>query len=38
MGSDVNVSILWPQIGLSIFAYPLVSRLVVGLDRWRLMR
>jgi rod shape-determining protein MreD len=38
MGSDVRFAILLPQYGLSVLAYPLVARLVVGLDRWRLAR
>ena len=38
MGSQAAFSILWPQIGLSIFFYPVVARIVVALDRWRLTR
>ena len=38
MGSQVPFAIMMPQYGLSIFAYPLVARLVVALDRWRLSR
>jgi rod shape-determining protein MreD len=38
MGSQTELGVLLPQILLSIFAYPLVARLVVGLDRWRLSR
>jgi rod shape-determining protein MreD len=38
MGAKASFAILWPQILLSVFAYPLVARLVVGLDRWRLRR
>jgi rod shape-determining protein MreD len=38
MGSRAEFNILLPQYLLSIFAYPLVARLVVGLDRWRLAR
>jgi rod shape-determining protein MreD len=38
MGSRVEFAVLWPQIGFSVLAYPLVARLVVGLDRWRLSR
>jgi rod shape-determining protein MreD len=38
MGSATPFAVLLPQLGLSIFAYPLVARLVVGLDRWRLAR
>lgn len=38
MGSAVPFALLWPQLALSIFVYPLVARLVVALDRWRLSR
>jgi rod shape-determining protein MreD len=38
MGSQAAFAVLIPQILLSVFAYPLVARLVVGLDRWRLAR
>ena len=38
MGSDVRFAVMVPQIGLSILAYPVAARLVLGLDRWRLMR
>jgi rod shape-determining protein MreD len=38
MGSKTDFGILWPQVGLSILSYPLVARLVIGLDRWRLTR
>ena len=38
MGSHTSYSTLWPQIALSIFTYPLIARLVVALDRWRLTR
>ena len=38
MGSDVAFTLLAPQLGLSILAYPVATRLVLGLDRWRLMR
>ena len=38
MGSVTPFAVLLPQLGLSIFAYPLVARLVVALDRWRLSR
>ena len=37
-GSDIAFGILWPQIALSILAYPIAARLVLALDRWRLMR
>ncbi|WP_284734436.1 rod shape-determining protein MreD [Sphingosinicella terrae] len=38
MGADVAFSILWPQIVLTILAYPIAARIVLTLDRWRLMR
>lgn len=38
MGNRAEFAVLWPQYALSVFAYPLVARLVVGLDRWRLAR
>ena len=38
MGSRAPFDIMWPQILLSILSYPLVARLVVALDRWRLAR
>lgn len=38
MGSQAPFAILWPQILLATFSYPLVARLVLALDRWRLSR
>jgi rod shape-determining protein MreD len=38
MGSRAEFAILMPQLVLSVFAYPLVARLVLGLDRRRLAR
>ncbi|HET9639231.1 MAG TPA: rod shape-determining protein MreD [Allosphingosinicella sp.] len=38
MGSVTPFAVLLPQLALSVFAYPLVARLVVALDRWRLSR
>jgi rod shape-determining protein MreD len=38
MGNAINFEVMLPQIGLSIFCYPLVARLVLTLDRWRLAR
>lgn len=38
MGSRIEMVVLAPQLALSIVAYPLVARLVVTLDRWRLSR
>ena len=38
MGSHIALAVLWPQIALSILVYPIVARLVLALDRWRLAR
>ena len=38
MGSRADFEILWPQIGAAILLYPVVSRIVLVLDRWRLQR
>jgi hypothetical protein len=38
MHSDVRFAVMLPQIGLSVLAYPVAARIVIGLDRWRLMR
>jgi len=38
IGSEAHFGILWPQILLSILFYPVVARIVVALDRWRLTR
>jgi rod shape-determining protein MreD len=38
MGSRTPYDVMLPQLGLSVFAYPLVARFVVALDRWRLSR
>ena len=38
MGSRTSVIVLWPQLALSILAYPVIARMIVGLDRWRLSR
>ena len=38
MGSDIRFTVMIPQLGLSILAYPVAARIVLGLDRWRLMR
>ena len=37
-GAPVRFEILIPQLLLSVFAYPIVARFVLGLDRWRLQR
>jgi rod shape-determining protein MreD len=38
MGSQMGFGILLPQIIASILFYPVVARLILGLDRWRLSR
>lgn len=38
MGADVRFTVMLPQLGLSVLAYPVAARIVLGLDRWRLMR
>ena len=38
MGAHIHFSVLWPQLALSILAYPVIARMVVVLDRWRLTR
>lgn len=38
MDSGAAYIVMLPQIGLSILFYPVVARLVVALDRWRLSR
>lgn len=38
MGSESNFTVMLPQLGLSALAYPVVARIVLGLDRWRLGR
>jgi rod shape-determining protein MreD len=38
MGSEADFLVLLPQLGLSIFLYPVVARIVLALDRWRLAR
>lgn len=38
MGSDMEFSVMLPQLGASILAFPLVARMVLALDRWRLAR
>ncbi|HEX8532897.1 MAG TPA: rod shape-determining protein MreD [Allosphingosinicella sp.] len=38
MGSFVQFHVVWPQLALSILAYPVIARIVVLLDRWRLTR
>lgn len=38
MGSHIQFQVILPQLVLGVFCYPLVARLVVSLDRWRLSR
>jgi rod shape-determining protein MreD len=38
MGAETRFWIMLPQLALSMLAYPVAARLVLGLDRWRLMR
>ncbi|MFN3388685.1 MAG: rod shape-determining protein MreD [Allosphingosinicella sp.] len=38
MGSATPYMVMVPQLLLSIIAYPLVARIVLALDRWRLAR
>ena len=38
MGSPIAFAVLMPQAVAGVLCYPLVARLVLGLDRWRLSR
>lgn len=38
MGAKVGILVMVPQLVLSILAYPLIARIILGLDRWRLSR
>ncbi len=38
MGSSAEFAVLWPMIGASVLAYPVIARFVLVLDRWRLTR
>ena len=38
LGSDIRFLVVAPQIAVSILAYPVVTRIVLALDRWRLYR
>ena len=38
MGTDVHVLVIAPQVGIAILAYPVVTRIILTLDRWRLGR
>jgi rod shape-determining protein MreD len=38
MGAKVSIIVMVPQLILSILAYPIMARVVLWLDRWRLAR
>ena len=38
MESRTEFVVMLPQLGLSILVYPVVARIVLALDRWRLVR
>ena len=38
MGNGAEFSVMLPQLALSILGFPLVARVVLALDRWRLSR
>jgi hypothetical protein len=38
MGSHTPFTQLLPQLGFTILAYPVMARLILGLDQWRLAR
>ena len=38
MGSDIRFMVMVPQLAVGVMAYPVIARLVLWLDRWRLMR
>jgi rod shape-determining protein MreD len=38
MGARIEFAVLWPQLAISVLAYPVVARVIVILDRWRLTR
>jgi rod shape-determining protein MreD len=38
MDAHMRFAVLFPQLALSILAYPVVARIVLALDRWRLTR
>jgi rod shape-determining protein MreD len=38
LGSQAPFDVLWPQVIISILSYPVVARLVLALDGWRLGR
>ncbi len=38
MGARISFEVMLPQLGASILAYPVVARIILMLDRWRLAR
>jgi rod shape-determining protein MreD len=38
MGNTINFQVMLPQLGLSILCYPIIARMVLTLDKWRLAR
>lgn len=38
MGNTAQFSIMAPQIAVTLLCYPLIARIIVSLDRWRLAR
>jgi len=38
LGSDISFLVVVPQIAIGILAYPVITRIVLALDRWRLGR
>lgn len=38
MGNEAGFTVMLPQLGASILAFPVVARFVLSLDRWRLAR
>lgn len=38
MGSPTPFTMMLPQMGIAILGYPLLARLILALDRWRLAR
>ena len=38
MGNSADFAVMLPQLALSILGYPLVARVVLAIDRWRLSR
>jgi rod shape-determining protein MreD len=38
MGNSAPFTVMLPQLGASVLAFPIVARVVLSLDRWRLSR